>query len=416
LSAGIRRALHSLSVHNYRRYFAGQVISISGTWMQTVAEMWLVVQLTGSGVSVGLTAGLQFLPILLLGAYGGVLADRHDKRRLLMITQALSALPALTLWALTLTGNVTIWMVYALVLVRGTVTAIDNPARQSFVSEIVGPERVVNAVSLNSVIVHTSRIVGPALAGIVIALLGVAPCFLVNALSFVAMIVALRAMDPSQLMPPQRTERARGQIRMALAEVRRRPELRIPLGMMVVVGTLSFNFQVLLPLFADFTWHGTAASYALLTSAMGIGSVAGALAAGARNRVSPALLVVSSTLFGVASLAAAAAPSLVTQALALVPLGAASVTFASGVNSTLQLAAGEGLRGRVMALYAVVFLGSTPIGAPIVGWLAGAVGPRAGLVLGGTAALIAAAGALVAYARAGTPITVRPVWLRKSYA
>jgi MFS family permease len=404
LSAGVRRALHSLSVHNYRRYFAGQVISISGNWMQTVAEMWLVVQLTGSGVSVGLTAGLQFLPVLLLGAYGGVLADRHDKRRLLTITQTLMALPALALWVLTISGNVAVWMVYALVLVRGTVNAVDNPARQAFVSEIVGPERVVNAVSLNSVIVHTSRIVGPALAGGLIALLGVAPCFLVNALSFGAMIVALRAMDPAKLQPVRRSARARGQIRSAVAEVRRRPELRIPLQMMVVVGTLSFNFQVLLPLFADFTWHGTAASYALLTSAMGIGSVTGALAAGARNRVSPALLVGSSALFGLASLGAAAAPSLPLQALALMPLGAASVTFASGVNSSLQLAAGEGLRGRVMALYAVVFLGSTPIGAPLVGWLASTAGPRAGLVLGGAAALVAAAGALVAYARAGTPI------------
>jgi MFS family permease len=416
LSAGIRRALSSLAVRNYRRYFTGQVISISGNWMQTVAEMWLVVKLTGSGVSVGLTAGLQFLPVLLLGAYGGVLADRYDKRRVLTITQALMALPALTLWALLISGNVTIWIVYALVLVRGTVNAIDNPARQAFVSEMVGSDRVVNAVSLNSVIVQTARIVGPALAGIVIAVLGVAPCFLVNGLSFVAMIVALRTMDPSQLVPTARTARAPGQIRMAVAEVRRRPELRIPLAMMVLVGTLSFNFQVLLPLFADFTWHGTAASYALLTSAMGIGAVAGALAAGARNRVSPALLVGSSTLFGVASLVAAAAPSLVTQALALVPLGAASVTFASGVNSSLQLGAGEGLRGRVMALYAVVFLGSTPIGAPIVGWLAGAVGPRAGLVLGGAAALIAAAGALVAYARAGMRITVWPARADKSYA
>jgi MFS family permease len=405
----LRRALHSLSVRNYRRYFAGQVISISGNWMQTVAEMWLVVQLTGSGVSVGLTAGLQFLPILLFGAFGGVLADRYDKRRLLVLTQTLSALPALTLFVLVLTGGVQIWMVYALVLARGAVNAVDNPARQSFVSEIVGADRVVNAVSLNSVIVHTARIVGPALAGGVIALVGVAPCFLVNALSFVAMIVALRTMDRSELHPVRRTERARGQIRAAVAEVRRRPELRIPLGMMVVVGTLSFNFQVLLPLFADFTWHGTAASYALLTSAMGVGSVTGALASGARNRVSPALLVVSSAVFGLASLAAAAAPTMWLQVIALMPLGAASVTFAAGVNSTLQLAAGEGIRGRVMALYAVVFLGSTPIGAPLVGWLAEAVDPRAGLVLGGIAALATAAGATIAYARADLALAQRPV-------
>jgi len=178
VSVAVRRTLQSLEVPNYRRYFTGQVVSISGNWMQTVAEMWLVVQLTGSGLSVGLTAGLQFLPILLFGALGGVLADRHDKRRLLMVTQALLALPAFTLWALTAAGAVQVWMVFALVLVRGAVGAVDNPARQAFVSEIVGPERVVNAVSLNSVVVHTSRIVGPALAGILIAVLGVAPCFL----------------------------------------------------------------------------------------------------------------------------------------------------------------------------------------------------------------------------------------------
>jgi MFS family permease len=401
LSVALRRALGSLTVPNYRRYFAGQVISITGNWMQTVAEMWLVVKLTGSGVSVGLTAGLQFLPILLFGALGGVLADRRDKRRLLMVTQALSALPALTLWALVTTGSVEVWMVFALVLARGAVTAVDNPARQAFVSEIVGADRVVNAVSLNSVIVHTARILGPALAGVTIALFGVGPCFAVNALSFGAMILALRAMDPAQLHRVRRAPRARGQIRDAVREVRRRPELRIPLGMMVLVGMLSFNFQVLLPLFADFTWHGTAATYALLTSAMGVGSVSGALAAGARNRVSPSLLVGAAAIFGLAELAAAAAPTMAIQVAALVPLGAASVTFAAGVNSSLQLAAGETLRGRVMALYSVVFLGSTPIGAPFVGWLAQTFGPRAGLVLGGVAALAAAGWASVAYARAG---------------
>ncbi len=400
MSLALGRALSSLTVANYRRYFAGQVISITGNWMQTVAEMWLVVKLTGSGVSVGLTAGLQFLPILLFGAMGGVLADRRDKRRLLMVTQGLMAIPALTLWVLTASGSVEIWMVYGLVLVRGMVTAVDNPARQAFVTEIVGPERVVNAVSLNSVIVHTARIVGPASAGVVIALFGVGPCFAVNSLSFGAMLVALRGMDPALLRTPRRALPARGQIRDAVREVLRRPGLRIPLAMMVVVGTLSFNFQVLLPLFAAFTWHGTAAGYALLTSAMGVGSVAGALVAGARARVSPALLVGASALFGVSELAAAAAPTLLAQAATLVPLGAASVTFAAGVNSSLQLGAPEALRGRVMALYSVVFLGSTPIGAPLVGWLAETSGPRAGLVLGGAAALLTALAAQLAHRRA----------------
>jgi MFS family permease len=377
LSAALDRTFLSLRVPNYRRYFAGQVVSISGNWMQTVAEMWLVVQLTGSGAAVGLTAALQFLPVLLFGAMGGVLADRMDKRRLLMVTQALMAIPALTLWALTIGGSVQLWMVYALVMVRGSINAIDNPARQSFVTELVGADRTVNAVALNSVIVHSARIVGPALAGGVIALVGVGPCFLVNSLSFGAMLVALFRMDPS---------------------------LRIPLAMMALVGTLSFNFQVLLPLLASFTWHGTATTYALLTTAMGIGSVSGALAAGARGRVDAALLVGSATAFGVLLGLAAGAPSLWLQVAVLVPLGAVSVTFAAGVNSTLQLAVDPLMRGRVMALYSVVFLGSTPIGAPLVGWLAGAVSPRAGLALGAVAALVAAAGARWAFRQSGTPV------------
>jgi MFS family permease len=409
------RALSSLTIPNYRRYFAGQIVSLSGNWMQTVAEMWLVVQLTGSGVSVGLTAALQFLPMLLLGAYGGVVADRIDKRRLLTITQPLAALPPLTLFVLVQTGGAQVGVVYALVFLRGLVNAFDNPARQAFVSELVGPERVVNAVSLNSVLLHCARIVGPALAGIVIAVAGVGPCFALNALSFGAMFIALRAMDPAALDRRPPALRARGQIREAAREAWRRPALRVPLAMMVLVGTLSFNFQVLLPLFADFTWHGTAAAYALLTSAMAVGSVGGALAAGARGRVSPSLLVVAAALFGIGQLAAAAAPSLGVQALTLVPVGAASVTFAAGVNSSLQLAAPPHLRGRIMALYSVVFIGSTPIGAPLVGWLAEAAGPRAGLVLGGIAALTAAGCAQVFLRRAlvdtkGTPRTFRSRW------
>jgi MFS family permease len=409
LTAALRRSVSSLSVPNYRRYFVGQVVSISGNWMQIVAEMWLIVNLTGSGLAVGVTAGLQFLPILLLGAWGGVIADRFAKRRVLMITQPLMALPALALWGLTSAGSVEPWMVYALVLARGTVNAFDNPARQSFVIELVGAERVVNAVSLNSVIVHSARIVGPAAAGVVIALVGVGTCFALNALSFVAMLVALRAMDAGALHTPVPMQRARGELRAAVRYVGASPALWIPLGMMVLVGTLSFNFQVLLPLLASETWSGTAATYALLTAAMAVGSVAGALATGARGRVSPRILVVAATGFGALELVAAAAPSLALQALALVPLGAATVTFAAGVNSTMQLAVAPAMRGRVMALYSVVFLGSTPIGAPLVGWLAEVGGPRAGMALGGAAALAAAALAIAAYAHTGAGALVRRV-------
>jgi MFS family permease len=409
LTAALRRSVSSLSVPNYRRYFVGQVISVSGNWMQLVAQIWLIVQLTGSGVAVGLTAGLQFAPILVLGAWGGLIADRFSKRRVLMITQPLMALPALALWALVAAGTVEPWMVYALVFVRGTVNAFDNPARQSFVIELVGHDRVVNAVSLNSVIVQTARIIGPAAAGGMIALAGVGPCFAINALSFAAMFIALQRMDVSELRPSTPAQRAPRELRAALRYVSGTPGLWIPLGMMVLVGTLTFNFQVLLPLLASQTWHGTASTYALLTAAMAVGSVIGALASGARGRVSPRILVVAAAGFGVVELLAALAPSLPLQVLALIPLGAVSVTFSAGVNSTMQLAVTPAMRGRVMGLYSVVFLGSTPIGAPLVGWLAEIAGPRAGMALGGAAALAAAALAIAAYARTGDGLWSRRV-------
>src|SRR3954452_10869638 len=327
VTAALGRSLHSLSVPNYRRYFSGQVVSLSGNWMQTVAEVWLILRLTGSGPLVGVAAALQFLPVLVAGAWGGLLADRVSKRRLLTITQTLMVIPALALWGLTAGGLVTPAIVLALIFVRGAVNAFDNPARQSFVVEMVGPERVVNAISLNSVLVHTARIVGPATAGAVIALFGVAPCFLLNALTFVAMLVALRRMDPDELIAAPVATRAPGQLRSALRYVLATPALRIPLAMMAVVGTLSFNFQVLLPLLARFTWHGNASAYAALTAAMGLGSVGGALASGARGRVSPRLLTVASSAFGALMVLAALAPTFPLQLLALVPLGAASVTF-----------------------------------------------------------------------------------------
>jgi len=400
MSAALRRSLSSLAVRNYRRYFAGQVVSLAGNWMQIVAETWLVLKLTGNGAMVGLAAALQFLPILLAGAWGGLLADRLPKRRLLMTTQALMALPALALFALVTSGTVQIWQVLALIFLRGSINAIDNPARQSFVVEMVGPDRVVNAVSLNSVIVNTARIAGPAAAGAVIALAGVGPCFLVNALSFAAMLVALRGMDPEHLHAVPGAERAPGQLRAAVRYVWATPALRVPLLMMAVVGTLSFNFQVLLPLVARFTWDGTATTYAALTSAMAAGSVLGALASGARGRVSPHLLAGAAVAFGTLTLLAAGAPAFALQVAVLVPLGAASVTFAAGVNSSLQLAADPAMRGRVMALYSVVFLGSTPIGAPLVGWIAESTGPRAGLVVGGAAALLTGVLAWAALRRA----------------
>jgi MFS family permease len=389
VTAALRRPFDSLQVPNYRRYFAGQVVSLSGNWMQIVAEMWLILELTDSGVAVGLTTALQFAPILLLGAYGGLLADRFDKRRLLMATQLAMVVPSLALWALVATGSVEPWMVMALVFVRGTVNALDNPTRQSFVIEMVGADRVVNAVSLNSVIVHCARLIGPAVAGIVIATAGVGPCFLINAASFAAMLIALRRMEPAALDRPRPVARERGAVRAALRYVVRTPALAVPLAMMALVSTLGFNFQVLLPLLARFTFDGGPQTYALLASSMAVGSLAGALISGARGRVSSELLIGASAAFAGFSLLAAGMQSLTLVVIALGLVGASAVTFAAGVNSTLQLEVEPAMRGRVMALYSVVFLGSTPIGGPLVGWLAEAAGPRSGLVLAAGAALLA---------------------------
>jgi len=270
VSAAVRRSFGSLSVPNYRRYFAGQLVSLSGNWMQTVAALWLILDLTGSGIAVGATTALQFLPMLLFGAWGGLLADRFPKRRLLIVTQSLMALPALALFAVTGAGVVAPWMVYLAVLAMGAVNAVDNPTRQSFVIEMVGADRLVNAVSLNSVIVQSARIVGPAVAGLLIAAFGVGPCFAVNALTFVAMIAALWRMDPAQLRAAPTGGREPGAIRAGLRYVQRTPELAVPLALMALVGTLGFNFQVVLPLLAKFSFDGGATTYAAMVSAMAV--------------------------------------------------------------------------------------------------------------------------------------------------
>jgi MFS family permease len=399
LTAALRRSFDSLQVPNYRRYFWGQIVSLSGNWMQTVAEIWLVLSLTNSGVAVGLTTALQFLPILLFGAWGGLLADRFAKRRLLIVTQALMALPALALFALSSAGVVTVVMVYALVFARGTVNAVDNPTRQSFVIEIVGTGRVVNAVSLNSVLVHSARIIGPALAGVLIATVGVEPCFAINAATFGAMIFALWRMEPGALRPAPQVPRERGMVRSALRHVAATPRLAVPLALMAIVGALGYNFQTILPLLARFSFGGGATVYAALVSAMAIGSVAGALVTGARGRTSASVIAGAALAFGVLSLLAAGAPTLALELPVLALLGAATVTFAASVNSYLQLEVRPDMRGRVMALYSIVFLGSTPIGGPIAGWLSEAFDPRVALVLAGVSGLSAAWAAHTALAR-----------------
>ncbi|TQF74959.1 MFS transporter [Rhodococcus spelaei] len=395
--AGARRAtFSSLTVPNYRLYFSGQAVSMIGTWMQTVAQSWLVLQLTGSGTALGLVVALQTLPVLLLGPYGGVVADRVDKRRLMIALQSMMGVLALVLGLLTVTDTVALWQVYVLAFLLGLNNCFENPARQAFVLEMVGPEHLHNAVSLNSVLVNAARAIGPAVAGIVIATGGLGICFLLNAVSFVAVVASLIKLDGSALQPSPPAVRSPGQLREGLRYVRRTPTLLVPLLMMALVGCLAYEFQVVLPVVARSTFDADAQVYGFMTAAMGAGAVVGGLYVAARGRTGVPALVVSSTIFGVVIAAAALAPTLWLELVALVLVGAASVSFLSTGNSTLQLEAEPGMRGRVMALWSVAFLGSTPIGGPIAGAVSQQFGGRVGLLMGAAACLVAAGlGAMV---------------------
>jgi MFS family permease len=391
LDALRRQTFASLSTPNYRLFLGGQAVSMAGTWMQTIAQSWLVLQLTGSATAVGLVVALQTLPILLLGPYAGVVVDRLDKRRLMIGLLAVMGAQALVLGALTATGAVQLWHVYVLAFLLGTISSFENPARQTFVQELVGSTNLRNAVSLNSVLVNVSRAVGPAVAGLVIATGGLALCFLLNAVSFLAVISSLARLDISALTPSTPTPRAPGQLREGLAYVRRTPALAVPLVMMALVGCLAYEFQVVLPIVASETFAGDASTYGFLTAAMGIGAVLGGLAMAAWGRTGMWSLAASAAAFGVAMLATALAPTLAVALVGMGLVGAASVAFQSTGNSTLQLASAPHMRGRVMALWAVAFLGSTPIGGPIAGYVSQHFGGRAGLALGAVACLLAAA-------------------------
>jgi MFS family permease len=399
-----RDAFASLQNRNYRTYFIGQIISMVGTWMQTVGQSWLVLELTGSSTKIGLVVALQTLPVLLLGPYGGVIADRVDKRRLMIILQAGKGLLALILGMLAVTHQVQLWQVFVLATLLGLDNCFENPTRQSFVQEMVGREDLRNAVSLNSVLTNSARAVGPAAAGIIIATCGVGFCFLINAVSFVAVITSLLLLDVSKLMPSPPTQRAKGQLREGLAYVRRTPAIAVPLTMMAIIGCLAYEFQVVLPIVAQQTFHGGSRTYGFMTAFMGIGAVFGGLWIAARGKTGTRSLVKAAVCFGIAIFAAAAAPNIGLELVALVFVGFTSVSFMSRGSSTLQLAAAPTMRGRVMSLWAVAVMGSTPIGGPIAGWVAEATGARGGLVLGGAACLAAAVlGACYLQFRANRP-------------
>lgn len=387
----LKRTFSALAVRNFRLYFGGQVISVSGTWMQRVAQSWLVLELTGSGAAVGGVTAFQFLPILLLAPFGGLIADRMDKRRVLYVSQSMAGLIALTLGLLVLTDRVELWMVYGLALALGVVGSFDNPARTAFVMEMVGRSRLTNAVGLNSVLVNTARIVGPALGGILIVTVGIGVCFLINAASYLALIAALVAMRGREIERSQPETRRRGQLREALRYVRGEPVLRIPLVMMGVVGLFAYEFEVILPLLARFTFGGGADTFGTMFAAMGLGAVGGGLFTATRGERPARSLIWMAYALGVAITATALMPRLWMALLTLVVVGASATAFLTLGNAVLQLHSRPEMRGRVMALRAVAVLGSRPIGAPIVGWIGEYFGPRFGLAIGAVAALAVAA-------------------------
>jgi MFS family permease len=391
LQAAGRRTFSSLAVPNYRRFFIGQTISLIGTWMQTTAQAWLVLTLTDSATDLGLVIALQTLPVLLLGPYAGVIADRVDKRRLMIVLQTLMGVQAVVLGLLALLHVVTFTDVCILAVVLGLNNCFENPSRQAFVLEMVGPGDLRNAVSLNSTLVNAARAVGPAVGGVLIATVGVGWCFIVNAASFIAVVASLATMDRGALTPSEPTTRARGQLREGFRYVARRPKLAVPLVMMGLVGMLAYEFQVTLPVMARQVFHGGAEVYGLMTAAMGIGAVLGGLMTAARGKTGMRAMVYAAVVFGVVILFAALAPVLAVAMIALGLVGYASVTFLAMGNSTLQLETDPQMRGRVMALWSVAFLGSTPIGGPLIGWITAHSGARVGLMVG-SASCFAAAG------------------------
>ena len=396
------RALH---VHNYRLYAAGGLVSNTGTWMQRVAQDWLVVQLAANdGTALGITTGLQFLPALLLSPYAGLIADRVPKLWLLRITQSVMAVTALLLGALAISGQVEVWHVYVLAFVFGTGSAFDAPARQSFVSEMVGPDDLSNAVGLNSASFNAARLLGPAVAGLLIGAFGggvmaTGWVIVLNAVSYGAVLIALGAMDQSELHPSVREPRQKGQILDAVRYLRGRPDLLLIFSIVFFTGTFGLNFQMTSALMATQVFDKGATEYGILGSIMAIGSLTGALLAARRTRIRLRLVVGAALTFGVVEIAAGLMPSYLAYALIIPLLGLTALTLITAANTTVQLATAPGLRGRVMALYLMVFMGGTPLGSPFIGWLGEQFGARWTLIGGGSITLLGVIGATLLFTR-----------------
>lgn len=390
MSALSSRTFAAMRFRNYRLYFFSQIVSFSGTWMQGIAQAWLVLELTGSGTALGAVVAMQFLPTLLLAPYGGVIADRFEKRRLIMVTQTLAGLLALTLGVLTLTGVVELWMVYVIAAGFGAVTAIDNPSRQTFVMEMVGPADIANAVTLNSVVVNAARAIGPAIAGVIIATVGVGECFVANAVSYLAVIIALIFIRTSELHPTTRAVRAPGQLRQGFRYAWNTPMLRTTLAMLAVIGLFAYEFTTTLPLLSEFTFGAGSSGLATMTALMGVGAVVGGLVIASSGPPTIPRLVAVAASFGGLLIVVSLMPTIALVYVVMPFVGAASVGVISLSNATLQLNADPQLRGRVMAIFSMALMGSTPIGGPLMGWIGETFSARISLLIGGIAAVLAA--------------------------
>jgi MFS family permease len=387
LRRGTAETFASLHVRNFRLFFTGQIISQVGNWLTLVAQTLLILQLTNNGFAVGLLVAAQFAPVLILGPWAGLVADRSDKRRLLLIVQSVAMAQSFALAALAFIGHPPIWLFYAVASVGGLTMAFDNPTRRSFVVEMVPEDQVNNAVGLNSALMTSARVFGPALAGLLITKVGYGWAFLADAFSYIAVLVALYMMRTSELRPSPQTPKAKGQVRAGLRYVRSQRDLFVPLVMMTIVGTLSFNFSVVFPVFVKFTLHNGTTAFTLLFSVVSVGSVAGALVAARRQVVEIRSVAISSLIFGAAMTAMSFVPSLAWAFPVGLFVGFGSISFLTTSTAIVQIKAKPEMRGRVLALQAMVFLGSTPIGGPIVGWVSDTWGARYAIGLGALAAL-----------------------------
>ncbi|MEU8224611.1 MFS transporter [Kribbella sp. NPDC048915] len=389
----------AFKVRNFRLYAAGAIVSNVGTWMQRVAQDWLVLELTHSGAALGIVTGLQFLPALLLGPYAGVLADRFPKRQLLTMTQIAMGSVALLLGGLTVAGVVQPWHVYLLALVFGIGTAFDAPARQAFVVEMVGKDELANAVGLNSASFNAARLLGPGLAGVLINFIGTGPVIMINGITYVAVIVSLRMMRVSELHTPKPATREKGMIRDGMRYLWRRPDLMMVLVAVFFAGTFGLNFQMTSALMATEAFHKGAGEYGILGSILAIGSLSGALLAARRVRIRARLVIGAAIAFGIAEVISALMPSYLTFALVLPIVGLTSLTMLTSANATMQLSIEPTMRGRVMALYMTVLMGGTPIGGPFIGWIGEVLGARWSLIVGGGLTVLGAVGSVLYFSR-----------------